>query len=63
MKPYQFWVKTRCQWNFTIPNVIAGTNYTLYAFGTGARMEPSCRKRKRGQSPAYSTTFRPPRSA
>jgi hypothetical protein len=36
MKPYQFWVKTNANGEFTIPNVIAGTNYTLYAFGTGA---------------------------
>jgi rhamnogalacturonan endolyase len=36
MKPYQFWVKTDANGNFMIPNVIAGTNYTLYAFGPGA---------------------------
>jgi autotransporter-associated beta strand protein len=36
MKPYQFWVKTDTNGNFTIPNVIAGANYTLYAFGPGA---------------------------
>ena len=36
MKPYQFWMKTDTNGNFTIPNVIAGTNYTLYAFGPGA---------------------------
>ncbi len=35
-KPYQFWVKTDANGNFTIPNVIAGANYTLYAFGPGA---------------------------
>ncbi len=35
-KPYQFWVKTDANGNFTIPNVIAGSNYTLYAFGPGA---------------------------
>jgi autotransporter-associated beta strand protein len=35
MKPYEFWVKTDANGNFTIPNVIAGTNYTLYAFGPG----------------------------
>jgi rhamnogalacturonan endolyase len=35
-KPYQFWVKTDANGNFIIPNVIAGTNYTLYAFGPGA---------------------------
>jgi fibronectin type 3 domain-containing protein len=36
MKPYQFWVKGDANGNFTIPNVIAGANYTLYAFGPGA---------------------------
>ena len=35
-KPYQFWVKTDSNGNFSIPNVIAGANYTLYAFGPGA---------------------------
>jgi autotransporter-associated beta strand protein len=36
MKPYQFWVQSDANGNFTIPNVIAGANYTLYAFGPGA---------------------------
>jgi rhamnogalacturonan endolyase len=35
MKPYQFWVHSDTNGNFTIPNVIAGANYTLYAFGPG----------------------------
>jgi autotransporter-associated beta strand protein len=35
-KPYQFWVKTDGNGNFTIPAVISGSNYTLYAFGQGA---------------------------
>jgi autotransporter-associated beta strand protein len=35
-KAYQFWTKTDANGNFTIPNVIAGANYTLYAFGPGA---------------------------
>jgi fibronectin type 3 domain-containing protein len=35
-KAYQFWTKTDANGNFTIPNVIAGSNYTLYAFGPGA---------------------------
>ena len=35
-KPYQFWVKTDANGNFTIPNVVAGANYTLYAFGPGS---------------------------
>jgi fibronectin type 3 domain-containing protein len=36
VKPYQFWVKTDANGNFTIPDVIATNNYTLYAFGPGA---------------------------
>jgi rhamnogalacturonan endolyase len=35
-KPYQFWVRSDAQGRFSIPNVIAGSNYTLYAFGPGA---------------------------
>jgi fibronectin type 3 domain-containing protein len=35
-KNYQFWVKTDANGNFTIPHVIAGMNYNLYAFGPGA---------------------------
>ncbi|MEO5712742.1 MAG: polysaccharide lyase family protein [Luteolibacter sp.] len=36
MKPYQFWVHADVDGNFTIPAAIAGSNYTLYAFGQGA---------------------------
>lgn len=36
MKPYQFWMHTDADGNFTVPAVIAGSNYTLYAFGQGA---------------------------
>jgi fibronectin type 3 domain-containing protein len=36
MKPYQFWARSDTNGSFSIPNVIAGTNYTLYAFGPGA---------------------------
>jgi len=39
MKPYEFWVHADANGNFTIPNVISGTNYTLYAFGPGAESE------------------------
>jgi rhamnogalacturonan endolyase len=35
-KNYQFWVKTGSDGRFSIPNVIAGANYTLFAFGPGA---------------------------
>ncbi|HEV2692699.1 MAG TPA: polysaccharide lyase family protein [Verrucomicrobiae bacterium] len=36
VKPYQFWSKTDANGNFAISNVIAGANYTLYAYGPGA---------------------------
>jgi len=35
-KPYQFWVQADAGGNFTIPSVISGSNYTMYAFGPGA---------------------------
>lgn len=35
-KPYQFWTKSDANGSFVISNVIAGNNYTLYAFGPGA---------------------------
>lgn len=35
-KPYQFWAKSGADGSFAISNVIAGSNYTLYAFGPGA---------------------------
>jgi autotransporter-associated beta strand protein len=35
-KNYQFWVKSDANGNFFIPNVVAGANYTLLAFGPGA---------------------------
>ncbi len=35
-KNYQFWTRTDESGNFTIPNVIAGGGYNLYAFGPGA---------------------------
>jgi fibronectin type 3 domain-containing protein len=35
-KPYQFWVKTEADGSFTIPKVLPGSNYTLWAFGPAA---------------------------
>jgi rhamnogalacturonan endolyase len=35
-KNYQYWVKADANGNFVFPNVIAGTNYTFFAFGPGA---------------------------
>ena len=36
LKPYQFWAQADKDGNFTVPNVIAGENYTLWAYGPGA---------------------------
>lgn len=36
LKPYQYWVQTDASGNFALPNVIAGENYTLWAYGPGA---------------------------
>ncbi len=36
LKPYEFFTQTDASGNFTIPNVISGAGYTLYAFGNGA---------------------------
>ncbi len=36
LKAYQFWVKTGADGSFRIPHVIAGSNYTLWAYGPGA---------------------------
>jgi rhamnogalacturonan endolyase len=36
LKPYQFWAQTDAGGNFTIPNVLPGNNYTLWAYGPGA---------------------------
>ncbi len=35
-KTYQFWTRTAADGSFTIPDVIAGSGYTLWAFGPGA---------------------------
>jgi rhamnogalacturonan endolyase len=35
LKPYQYWTTTDSGGNFTIPNVIAGSNYTLWAYSPG----------------------------
>lgn len=36
LRPYQFLVQTESDGSFSIPNVLAGDNYTLWAYGTGA---------------------------
>ena len=35
-KPYQYFVQTDADGNFTIPNILPGNNYTLWAYGPGA---------------------------
>ncbi len=35
-KCYQYWTQTDADGNFTIPNMLPGQNYTLYAYGPGA---------------------------
>jgi len=35
-KTYQFWVQTEADGSFTIPHVLAGENYILWAYGPGA---------------------------
>jgi fibronectin type 3 domain-containing protein len=35
LRPYQFWVRADEKGEFTIPNVLPGTNYTLWAYGAG----------------------------
>jgi autotransporter-associated beta strand protein len=50
-KPYQFWVQSDANGNFTIPNVIDGSNYTLWAFGPGAAGTFMSQKQTGGNPP------------
>jgi autotransporter-associated beta strand protein len=50
-KPYEFWVQADGNGNFSIPNVIAGANYTLYAFGQGAEGEFMSQNQTGGNPP------------
>ncbi len=36
LKPYQFWTQTDADGKFTIPHVLPGDRYTLWAYGPGA---------------------------
>jgi autotransporter-associated beta strand protein len=51
MKAYEFWTQSDSNGNFTIPNVIAGSNYTLYAFGQGAESELMSQNQTGGNPP------------
>jgi rhamnogalacturonan endolyase len=51
VKPYQFWVKTDADGSFRIPHVIAGSNYTLWAFGRGAAGTFLSQSQTGGQAP------------
>ena len=50
-KTYQWWVKTEADGSFTIPHVIAGEDYLLWAFGAGASGTFLSQKLLGGQPP------------
>jgi len=50
-KTYQWWVKTEADGSFTIPHVIAGEKYLLWAFGPGAAGTFLSQKLDGGQPP------------
>ena len=50
-KTYQWWVKTEADGSFTIPHVIAGEKYLLWAFGPGAAGTFLSQKLEGGQPP------------
>jgi len=50
-KTYQWWVKTEADGSFTIPHVIAGEKYLLWAFGPGAAGTFLSEKLEGGQPP------------
>jgi rhamnogalacturonan endolyase len=50
-KPYQFWVQTGADGSFRIPHVIAGSNYTLWAYGPGAAGTFLSQNQTGGQAP------------
>ena len=60
VRPYQFWTRTDNDGNFTLPNVISGANYTLYAFGPGASGTFMSQKLEGGDPPwTYSLPAKP----
>ena len=50
-KTYQWWVKTEADGSFTIPHVIAGENYLLWAFGPATPGTYLSHKLEGGQPP------------
>jgi hypothetical protein len=50
-KAYQFWARTGPDGSFRIPHVIAGSNYTLWAFGPGAAGTFLSQNQTGGQAP------------
>jgi hypothetical protein len=56
LKPYQYWTQTDSGGNFTIPDVIAGSNYTLFCYGPGAA-GTFMSQNLNGGSPPYEVTL------
>ena len=51
LRPYQFFARTDADGNFTIPNVLPGANYTIWAFGPGAAGTFLSQEQSGGQPP------------
>jgi rhamnogalacturonan endolyase len=51
LRPYQFFTRTDADGNFTIANVLPGTNYTLWAFGPGVAGTFLSQEQAGGQPP------------
>jgi rhamnogalacturonan endolyase len=62
LKPYQYWVQSDANGNFSIPNVIAGDNYTLWAYGPGAAGTFMSQNQTGGDPPLELDVSSPPAS-
>jgi rhamnogalacturonan endolyase len=51
LRPYQFFARADADGNFTIPNVLPGANYTLWAYGPGAAGTFLSQEQSGGQPP------------
>jgi rhamnogalacturonan endolyase len=51
LRPYQFFARTGADGTFTIPNVLPGANYTLWAYGPGAAGTFLSQEQSGGQPP------------